>query len=289
MFIMGDIYTVSFIWMLVFEFADISGGENICPRENITQCCAGYRTINGTCTVCVGFYGQNCAHPCPDDHYGEKCELRCNCSLGESCNPYVGCLSGETGLSSETGKRSATDKAYGNKTIDKTVSHQSVPNCVTQTVIVFVLSGSNLLLLALCIGMTCCWRRSKKSKFLNSVTTNNLYAGEKDICSSGHNSQSEHRNTVYNTYSHIRFKNEELIIHNPDGYSTTVLPYDTVQDVKIESTYNGFSEGRVVHEQPVGVMDTFRPAVDKKISPEISHPTTRPYSLANLNRDAAES
>ncbi|XP_062609490.1 uncharacterized protein LOC134271279 [Saccostrea cucullata] len=171
--------------------------------------------------------------------------------------------------------------------MDKTASHQCVTNCVTQTVLVFALTVSNLLLLVMCIVMACCWRRSEKSKFLNPVTTNDLYAGEKDICSSGHNSQSEHRNTTYNSYSHIRLKNEELIIHNPDDYGTTVLPYDTVQDVKTETAGNEFSEGRVIHEQPFGVLDTFRPSIDQKLSPV--HPTTRPYSLANLNRDATES
>ncbi|XP_062587787.1 uncharacterized protein LOC134249451, partial [Saccostrea cucullata] len=127
----------------------------------------------------------------------------------------------------------------------------------------------------MCIVMTCCWRRSKKSKCLNSITTNDLHDGEKNVCSSDHNTQSGHRNTMYNSYSNIRFKNEELMIHNPDDYSKTVLPYDTVQDVKTESTGYGFFEGRVIHEQPVGVMDTFRPTVDLKTS--AAHPTTRPY------------
>ncbi|XP_061183200.1 uncharacterized protein LOC133191465 [Saccostrea echinata] len=262
---MSDIYIISLIWILVFEFADFVRGENICPRGNKTQCCAGYREIGGVCTVCVGFYGKNCAVPCPDDYFGEKCEFRCNCSLGEGCNPYVGCLSGET------------DRATG----DKTESPQSVLSCVTPTIIVFVLCGSNLFFLALCIAMICHWRRSKNSKCLNSKT-NDLYAGQIDSCSS--DPQPGNRNTISNNYSHIRFKREELIINNSDNYSKAVLPYNTEQNVKTASTNNGFSEENVISEYPVGVMDTFRPSV--KVSDQ--NPTPRPYSLTNYNRDPAE-
>ncbi|XP_062601733.1 multiple epidermal growth factor-like domains protein 11 isoform X4 [Saccostrea cucullata] len=68
-------------------------GSSLCPtKNNREKCCSGYRMINKTCTECIGFFGEDCMSPCPLNFYGVNCDSECNCTEGEKCNPYVGCL-----------------------------------------------------------------------------------------------------------------------------------------------------------------------------------------------------
>ncbi|XP_062586836.1 multiple epidermal growth factor-like domains protein 10 [Saccostrea cucullata] len=78
-------------------FLEVSYGKrndsSICSTsDNPEKCCSGNRIINGNCTECVGFIGENCVTPCPVNYYGVQCDSECNCTEEEECNPYVGCL-----------------------------------------------------------------------------------------------------------------------------------------------------------------------------------------------------
>lgn len=55
------------------------------------KCCSGHRKINETCEECIGFYGEDCGIPCPTGSYGPGCISKCNCSVHETCNQFVGC------------------------------------------------------------------------------------------------------------------------------------------------------------------------------------------------------
>lgn len=44
-------------------------------------------------TECIGYFGEGCSRPCPSGFYGRSCTTQCNCSVNETCNQFVGCIS----------------------------------------------------------------------------------------------------------------------------------------------------------------------------------------------------
>nr|XP_034321099.1 protein draper-like [Crassostrea gigas] len=86
--------------VVIFAFTIvISRGQQDCVIEmstNSTRCCTGFRLINRTCTECIGYFGENCSAPCPPGFYGPRCKTRCNCSVKDICNQFVGCISNYT-------------------------------------------------------------------------------------------------------------------------------------------------------------------------------------------------
>lgn len=44
-------------------------------------------------TECIGYFGEGCSRPCPSGFYGRSCTTPCNCSVNETCNQFVGCMS----------------------------------------------------------------------------------------------------------------------------------------------------------------------------------------------------
>lgn len=86
--------------VVIFAFTIvISRGQQDCVIEkstNSTRCCTGFRLINRTCTECIGYFGENCSVPCPPGFYGPRCKTRCNCSVKDTCNQFVGCISNYT-------------------------------------------------------------------------------------------------------------------------------------------------------------------------------------------------
>nr|XP_022307586.1 uncharacterized protein LOC111113583 [Crassostrea virginica] len=71
----------------------ISQGDKNIPKEFSTkECELGFRQIKGHCKECIGFYGTNCGYPCEEGYFGEGCRSSCNCSAGQACNQFVGCI-----------------------------------------------------------------------------------------------------------------------------------------------------------------------------------------------------
>ncbi|XP_055996860.1 uncharacterized protein LOC130046975 isoform X2 [Ostrea edulis] len=69
--------------------------EGVClegDSNNTKYCCSGYRKIEGECTECVGFFGDNCDKQCVNGYFGKSCREACNCTKSETCNQYVGCI-----------------------------------------------------------------------------------------------------------------------------------------------------------------------------------------------------
>uniref|UniRef100_A0A8W8KC53 Uncharacterized protein n=1 Tax=Magallana gigas TaxID=29159 RepID=A0A8W8KC53_MAGGI len=87
--------TYSFLLAITIES---SCGLQTCSNNNInsSRCCIGHREIEGMCTECIGFYGEECSLPCPAGFYGRQCKMLCNCSSIETCNQFVGCRSNST-------------------------------------------------------------------------------------------------------------------------------------------------------------------------------------------------
>lgn len=40
-----------------------------------------------------GTYGDSCSGPCPNQHYGKNCGLKCNGGPDEECHTLYGCIS----------------------------------------------------------------------------------------------------------------------------------------------------------------------------------------------------
>nr|XP_022310488.1 cell death abnormality protein 1-like [Crassostrea virginica] len=75
----------------------MSTGISKADKINLTdyparKCVSGFRIIKGECKECIGFYGTNCGQPCVKGFYGEGCRSYCNCSAGQTCNQFVGCI-----------------------------------------------------------------------------------------------------------------------------------------------------------------------------------------------------
>lgn len=73
----------------------MSSGDLKCREINKSsvRCCSGFREINGVCKECIGYFGDGCSRPCPSGFYGRSCTTPCNCSVNETCNQFVGCIS----------------------------------------------------------------------------------------------------------------------------------------------------------------------------------------------------
>eukprot|EP00105_Crassostrea_gigas_P022506 XP_011442052.2 PREDICTED: uncharacterized protein LOC105338567 isoform X2 [Crassostrea gigas] len=92
MMLLNPLYTFSCVLLLIISIKLSRTQE--CGENH--KCCPDFREINGTCTECIGFYGENCNTPCPSNFYGPKCKGVCNCSENETCNQFVGCVSNFT-------------------------------------------------------------------------------------------------------------------------------------------------------------------------------------------------
>ncbi|XP_062601730.1 uncharacterized protein LOC134263411 isoform X1 [Saccostrea cucullata] len=121
-------------------------GSSLCPtKNNREKCCSGYRMINKTCTECIGFFGEDCMSPCPLNFYGVNCDSECNCTEGEKCNPYVGCLH----ITSDNRNNTGTD-------LDFPIHNES---CTLLLKLVLILGGSQIILLVFCFSvllLKCC-------------------------------------------------------------------------------------------------------------------------------------
>lgn len=89
---LNPLYTFSCVLLLIISI-ELSRTRE-CGENH--KCCSDFREINGICTECTGFYGENCSTPCPLNFYGPKCKGVCNCSENETCNQFVGCVSNFT-------------------------------------------------------------------------------------------------------------------------------------------------------------------------------------------------
>ncbi|XP_056016236.1 cell death abnormality protein 1-like [Ostrea edulis] len=76
---------------IVFSLQVVGGYGLACG--GLFKCCSGYRwdRVIEKCLPCeVGYYGINCADPCPFPAFGKECQLLCNCSQAQ-CNRETGC------------------------------------------------------------------------------------------------------------------------------------------------------------------------------------------------------
>lgn len=135
---------ISLFWTMRCEELKI-----ICPSEDHPdKCCAGYRKINGSCTACIGFFGQNCEEPCPSSNFGPKCSGLCNCTENEECNPFVGCFPNINVSDSYY----RTDDNYSHP--DPFLPSRS-DSCSLLLLLVIVLSGSQIVILIFCVTTLC--------------------------------------------------------------------------------------------------------------------------------------
>nr|XP_011442053.3 uncharacterized protein LOC105338568 [Crassostrea gigas] len=81
--------------ILVTVTIGMSNGDLECRENNTSsvRCCSGFREINGVCKECIGYFGEGCSRSCPSGFYGRSCTTPCNCSVNETCNQFVGCIS----------------------------------------------------------------------------------------------------------------------------------------------------------------------------------------------------
>ncbi|XP_048767856.2 multiple epidermal growth factor-like domains protein 11 isoform X2 [Ostrea edulis] len=74
-------------------------GGNGLSCDGYFKCCYGYKWDRDTekCIPCeVGYYGIDCAEPCPFPSFGKECQLLCNCSEYQ-CNHKKGCPKSDCG------------------------------------------------------------------------------------------------------------------------------------------------------------------------------------------------
>ncbi|XP_048767851.1 angiopoietin-1 receptor-like [Ostrea edulis] len=76
---------------ITFSLQLVGGDGSWCGGS--LKCCSGFKWDRNTekCIPCeVGYYGIDCAEPCPFPSYGKECQLLCNCSEAQ-CNHETGC------------------------------------------------------------------------------------------------------------------------------------------------------------------------------------------------------
>ncbi|XP_062608137.1 uncharacterized protein LOC134269985 isoform X2 [Saccostrea cucullata] len=153
------------------------------------ECCTNFYPSNGECIACpAGSYGDNCSTTCPYPSYGENCGHQCDCSPGEECSPFKGCVKITTApppstanhrnsntesipnISIKPGKdkkstqnfkaetKHVTDNSKINLEIRSTVSHGDFVKTTTettsgnsQTMLVIIITGSVLSLFLIII------------------------------------------------------------------------------------------------------------------------------------------
>ncbi|XP_078338348.1 uncharacterized protein LOC111138447 [Crassostrea virginica] len=95
-----------FFLILCFLFIKTRGiigyGRRCGLKNNKSRCCTNYQLIDGSCTPCIGTFGDNCSGgPCKEGYYGFGCLSKCNCSdLEQQCDRIKGCTEpsgGQTG------------------------------------------------------------------------------------------------------------------------------------------------------------------------------------------------
>lgn len=139
--------------------------NNTCPSKNESnKCCSGYRKINGRCTACIGFIGDNCETPCPNPTYGFKCTYICNCTSYEECDPYVGCFTNVNNNYIPIEDNTSQSDPFP--------SPQSY-KCSFLMLLVIALSASQIVILIFCVTtlcLKCCTLPPQRSKASHNVT-----------------------------------------------------------------------------------------------------------------------
>ncbi|XP_048775239.1 uncharacterized protein LOC125679812 isoform X3 [Ostrea edulis] len=84
------------IWCIKIEAPTVSPRNNVCMlADGTSACCTGYYEENDVCHECIGSFGYNCSNPCPQDWYGPKCSIQCQCS-SIKCDAIYGCAEATT-------------------------------------------------------------------------------------------------------------------------------------------------------------------------------------------------
>lgn len=165
------LYWISLLWII-----GCKGQESRCPTKNDPdRCCSGYRKIDGNCTACIGFTGENCENACPSTNYGLFCRDTCNCTNDEYCDTYVGCLPNIRLKNTSSCKQVHNDS---DPVPDFSFNRES---CNLLLYLVIALGGSHLMTVIVCVAILClkCCRVPPQRTKTSSDNTNisELHAG----------------------------------------------------------------------------------------------------------------
>lgn len=266
--------TLCLYWIALLWTVCCKGQDSVCPRDNVTdRCCSGYRKINGSCTACIGFTGENCEKICPSSNYGSRCRYTCNCTHYEICSRFVGCIP-------KPGQKNSCILPMHNDSESRPDLPFRRESCNLLMDLVIALGISQLVTLIFCVTalcLKCCRLPPRRTKSSNNNTGVSELHAEKElnqITSRCRGISLESENTNGDHYHTVR--NQDLC-----GSSTSYDTFETADRIKkhVDQNWSATNQWDVQAFPSDNLHDV------RNTTPVNSHATQssgRPYSLQKL-------